>query len=62
MYTHTLSHVQVKKVREITISEAVSGNSGLGGEGDKERVHEIDSSAMEINKLIESVSQAMLMS
>ena len=58
-YIHTLSHVQAKKVREITISEAVSGNSGLVGEGDKEGVHEIDSSAMDLNKLIASVSQAM---
>jgi hypothetical protein len=58
-HTHSLSHVQAKKVREITISEAVSGNSGLVGEGDNEGVHEIDSSAMDLNKLIASVSQAM---
>ena len=59
IHAHTLSRVQAKKVREITISEAVSGNSGLVGEGDKDGVRETDSSDMGLNKLIESVSQAM---
>ena len=53
-----VSHVQAKKVREITISEAVSGNSGLDGEGDQ-GMCQADSSTMDLNKLIESVAKGM---